>query len=378
MSTLKADTIQAATTNGNLAISNQGTGGIAIDGMPHRNLIINGDMAIDQRGSSGTIANGSFMTDRWKWNQVGAGAVTATQDTDVPTAAEAGTCFKFSLKLDVTTADGSIAATDEYVFTQSIEGFNTAHLGLGTSGAATVMLSFWVKAPKTGTWSGAISNSAINRAYAFEYTISVADTWERKTVKIVLDTGGTWIGATNGIGLRLWFALALGSNFTGTAGSWEAANDQGSTNQVNGLDSTSNNFFLTGVQLEVGAAATDFEHRDYASELARCQRYFIEQDIQNNGGYWTGNTTGSTSVRFVNHLPVAMRSTPTLTTNTVGNLQVHGETSSKTPSAAGMLVSSGLSGGLISMSVTISGGSSDNMDTIQGVGDCGFQFDAEL
>jgi hypothetical protein len=379
MSTLKADTVTAATTNGNLAISNQGTGGIAIDGMPHRNFIINGDMRIAQRGtSSATPADGEYLIDRWKWWRTGSAGVAAmSQDTDVPTVAEAGVDYGYSLKLDVTTADGSIAVSDYYYFEQMIEGLNWASMGYGGSNALTTTVQFWVKSTKTGVFSVSYGNSAVDRSYPAEYTVSSSNTWEKKTVTIAGDSTGTWL-TTVGIGNRLRFTLAMGSNRTGTANQWNAANDIASTNQVNAMDSTSNNFFITGVQVEVGGQSSDFEHTDYASELLRCQRYFVEQDIQNNGGYWTGNTTGTTSVRFVNHLPVAMRSTPTLTTNTVGNLQVHGETSSKTPSAAGMLVSSGLSGGLISMSVTISGGSSDNMDTIQGVGDCGFQFDAEL
>ena len=142
MSTLKADTVTAATTNGNLAISNQGTGGIAIDGMPHRNLIINGDMRISTRGTSfANPGNGSYTLDRWRIYYGSAGVVTVTQDTDTPTVAEAGTDFVNSLKVDVTTADASIAAGDFYTIQQRIEGLNWGRLGFGASGASSITLS---------------------------------------------------------------------------------------------------------------------------------------------------------------------------------------------------------------------------------------------
>jgi len=311
MSTLKADTVTAATTNGNLAISNQGTGGIAIDGIPHRNLIINGEMMIAARGASftGLGGVGIYTLDQWRWNAAGAGEVTVTQDTDAPTPAEAGTDFKFSLKIDVTTADASLAATDQYAVHQKIEAFNTAHLGFGAANAATMTLSFWVKSPKTGAHSVAFNNSAFDKTYLGSYTVDSADTWEKKTIKFVGDTGGTWIGATNGMGLSVMWTLAQGSNFDGTAGSWASGNLRGVNGGPNCMDNTANNFYLTGVQLEVGATATDFEHRDIASELARCQRYFYRQSGSTHLA--TGVLVSTTNAYGHMEFPVTMRATPT-------------------------------------------------------------------
>ena len=277
MSTLKADTVTAATTNGNLAISNQGTGGIAIDGMPHRNFIQNGDFRIAQRGtSSATPADGEYLIDRWKWWRTGSAGVAAmSQDTDVPTVAEAGVDYGYSLKLDVTTADASIAVADYYYFEQMIEGLNWAPMGYGGSNALTTTVQFWVKSTKTGVFSVSYGNSAVDRSYPAEYTVSSSNTWEKKTVTIAGDSTGTWL-TTNGIGNRLRFTLAMGSNRTGTANQWNAANDIASTNQVNAMDSTSNNFFITGVQVEVGGQSSDFEHTYYEIELARCMRHYVQ------------------------------------------------------------------------------------------------------
>ena len=321
MSTLKADTVTAATTNGNLAISNQGTGGIAIDGMPHRNFIQNGDFRIAQRGtSSATPADGEYLIDRWKWWRTGSAGVAAmSQDTDVPTVAEAGVDYGYSLKLDVTTADGSIAVSDYYYFEQMIEGLNWAPMGYGGSNALTTTVQFWVKSTKTGVFSVSYGNSAVDRSYPAEYTVSSSNTWEKKTVTIAGDSTGTWL-TTNGIGNRLRFTLAMGSNRTGTANQWNAANDIASTNQVNAMDSTSNNFFITGVQVEVGGQSSDFEHTDYASELSRCHRYY--------GTTYTAGTAAGTAtyvgamskqakangLAFFNLLfPTEMRATPTMT-----------------------------------------------------------------
>ena len=366
MSTLKADSVTASSgVNTALSLTGKGTGKVALgdaaltvpdtDGSANqylrttgsaalefatlpaipaeaftgfRNLIINGDMAISQRGTTfAAVSLGDYTLDRWRWICSGTGVVTITQDTDVPTVAEAGTAFTSSLKMDVTTADASLASDDEYVIKQAIEGFISAHLGFGGADAATVTLSFWVKATKTGTWSGALGNGAYNRSYAFEYTINVADTWEYKTVTIVGDTTGTWVGATNGIGMNVWFPLALGSDYTGTAGTWEAANDQGSTNQVNGLDSTANNFYITGVQLEVGSSATDFERVPWDYQLSRCQRYFCKTfpyatAPAQNVGVLTGevNFSSNRAASTANlqsprvYPPVTMRAAPTITT----------------------------------------------------------------
>jgi len=248
---------------------------VAAGVLPGKNLLINSDFRIAQRGTSfAAAAHLAYTLDRWIWFDNGAGVVTITQDTDTPTVAEAGTDFKFSLKIDVTTADASLAASDRYVLSQKLEGFNSAHLGFGASSANSVTVSFWVKSPKTGAHYIGLGNNAGNRSHPATYSVSSADTWEKKSVTIAGDTTGTWIGATNSIGLYLFITLATGTDYQGTAGSWgTTANGANASGGVNCMDDAANNFLITGVQLEVGSAASDFEHRDYASELVRCRRY---------------------------------------------------------------------------------------------------------
>jgi hypothetical protein len=289
MSTLKADIVTASSTNGNLAISNQGTGGIAIDGMPHRNLIINGDMRIDARGGSytGLTAN-QYTLDRWRWNDSGTTAVVVdiTQDTDVPTVAEAGSKFMNSLKIDVTTAEDLGNANAKLELFQAIEAQNCTHIGHGATGALACTLQFWIKSTKTGIFCTEINRHDATEGYVSEHTINTTNTWEKKTVTIPGDTSGTAIADDNGKGLVVYFRLAIGSDgTTATADVWAASGstELATSNQVNLLDNTANNLFLTGVQLEVGPAATDFEYRDYASELVRCHRYYQQIDVAANG-----------------------------------------------------------------------------------------------
>jgi hypothetical protein len=145
---------------------------------------------------------------------------------------------------------------------------------MSTSDAKTVTLSFWVRSSLTGTFGGVILNVDLDRSYPFTYTISVADTWEYKTITIPGDTTGTW-NKTNGIGLRVIFALGAGSDIIGTAGAWAAANYQGgATGQTNVISTSGATFYITGVQLETGTTATDFENLQYGTQLALCQRYY--------------------------------------------------------------------------------------------------------
>lgn len=279
-----------------------------------RNLIINGAMEISARGSSFTsVANGAYTLDRFAFYDTGAGVVDISQATDTPNGN-----FKNSLKVDVTTADSSLAAGDLYAIIHHIEGTVSSHLGWGTSDAKNVTLSFWVKSPKTGTHSVAVQNSAQNRSRSEEFTVSAANTWEYKVVSFVGDTSGTWL-TTTGVGIRLAFPLAAGSTFTQAAGSWGTGNIYASPNQVNCMDNTANNFYITGVQLEVGSV-TDFEHRSYGDELARCQRYYqttvpAAGDVFGTRILFGGHiVSGNNTFGFVDHA-VPMRAAPTITFN---------------------------------------------------------------
>jgi hypothetical protein len=235
-----------------------------------RNRIINGDMRIDQRNAGASVtltAGGIYTVDRWQGVEDTDGAMTAQQDTSTPAG------FVNSVKCTTTTADGTLTTTQNVQFRQAIEGLNVADLAWGTANAKTVTLSFWVRSSLTGTFGGSLRNSAVNRSYPFTYNISVADTWEQKSVTIAGDTSGTWL-TTNGIGVTLTFSLGAGPDRVGTAGAWAGANYTGATGETSVVGTLNATWYITGVQLEVGSVATPFERRPYGTELALCQRYY--------------------------------------------------------------------------------------------------------
>tara|TARA_B110000211_G_scaffold156872_1_gene177729 strand:+ start:4290 stop:6140 length:1851 start_codon:yes stop_codon:yes gene_type:complete len=286
------------------------SGDITANNFAGRNLIINGDMAIAQRGTSiVTPTNTVYLLDRYKYFISGTtAAVTVTQDSDMP-AGHVG----FSMKFDCTTADASVAAGDVAGFHYYVEGFDSAHLAAGTAAAKTITISFWVKSPKTGGHGVIVKNGANNRAYPASYTVSVADTWEYKTMTVAMDTSGTWIGATNGIGLGLYFPLIAGSNFTDPADAWVAAECYGINSGVNILDNAANNFYLTELQVEVGTAATEFERIPYEVLLAKCQRYLpmFEFDTTDNMTGFVGQNVSTTVALIGVPFPVKTRVKPT-------------------------------------------------------------------
>ena len=245
-----------------------------VDGaLSNRNLIINGAMQVAQRGTSATAAvNSSYSTvDRFEFYLSGGGAYT----TERSTGHLADTGHDTALKIAVTTADTSIAAGDYYSFLQKIEAQNLQRLQYGTSSAKEMTLSFWVRATKTGTQTMFVSkNDSTQYNFVQEYTINQSDTWEYKTIKIPALTA-SGITNDNGLGIQVGWILKYGSTYEGAAGSWVSSTTLFTTsNAVNNMDSTSNTFYLTGVQLEVDDTATPFEHRSYGQELALCQRFF--------------------------------------------------------------------------------------------------------
>jgi hypothetical protein len=247
-------------------------------------MIINGGMQVWQRATgTTTVVNGTYHTaDRYKFWTSSDGAWTSEKH-EMSLAELNTTGHAKALKMDVTTADASLSTTQHAYVAQRVEAQNCQHLQWGTSNAKTVTISFWVKSNLTGTYSFAIQKPdttmyMINR----EYTINTADTWEYKTITITPTAGSTSlitsaagiINNDNGMGLNLAWGLAWGTNYQGTTNTWAADARYASPSQVNWLNSTSNNFYLTGAQLELGSNATPFEHRSYGDELARCERYF--------------------------------------------------------------------------------------------------------
>ena len=290
----------AANARVNLGVDNYGN---------NKNRIINGAMVIDQRnaGASVTInatAN-TYVMDRWRCRgETSDGVYTCQQVSDAPAG------FKNSAKITVTTADASVDSGKVYGFQQLVEGYNIADLDWGTANAKTVTLSFWVRSSVTGTFGGSLTNGSSNRSYPFTYTISVANTWEQKSVTIAGDTSGTWV-STNTTALRLNYGLGTGSTLVGTAGAWNSDNDFSATGAVDLINTLNATWYITGVQFEVGTQATSFEYRQYQQELALCQRYFqtLTQNTNQVIGAFVGFTT--TALIFSYSLGVQMRTTPT-------------------------------------------------------------------
>ena len=307
MSTLKTTNLQnasAASPAFVLAADGSATANLSsVNGGPiagSRNRIINGDMRIDQRnaGASLSVANtGLYSVDRWRISN-SVSTVTVQQSSSV-----VPTDFGHSLGLTVSTTDN----TGSHAVVQFVEGFNFSDLNWGSANAKTVILSFWVRSSLVGTYGVGLQNSAQNRSYVATYTINVANTWEYKTITVAGDTTGTWIGATNGIGLSLEFDLGSASSYNQAAGSWGVGgNARRTSGCVNWANTSGATFYITGVQLEPGSTATPFERRSFGQELALAQRYY-----QASG--FMVNNAGSVYTNYFFKQP--MRAVPTVTTS---------------------------------------------------------------
>jgi hypothetical protein len=277
----------------------------------NRNLIINGAMQVAQKGTSftGHGAGVNYGIDRFFDFHSSDGAFTLSQETSVVPVG-----FGNALKVQTTTADSSIAAGQRLIVGQRLEGLNVSHLNWGTSNAQTVTLSFYVRSSVTGTHGGAIGNGSDNRNYPFTYTISSADTWERKTITIPGDQTGTW-ATTSARSLQVIWGLGVGSTYSGSAGAWAAGDKNSATGATTDVLGTLNaTWYLTGVQLEVGDIATAFEHEDYATTLIKGQRYYQSMDYYFSSGSTSSNPYYYTPLCF----PVTMRAAPAMTASQWG------------------------------------------------------------
>jgi len=289
-----------------------------------KNRIINGAMMIDQRNAGASVtAPVTFPVDRFVQEFAGGGVLTSQQSTDAPSG------FTNSLKTTVTTVDSSIAAGDYYQLTHNIEGYNVADFNLGSANASGFIVSFWVKASQTGTYSVALSNSDGSRCYPSTFTINSANTWEYKTITVPATTAGTWL-TTNGKGLSLRIGFVYGSSFNGatvnTWGTFSVFANSFATTTNNMMGTSGATFYITGVQLEKGSTATSFDYRPYGTELALCQRYYTKSydmgvvpstaNPTNNYGLISGSVgaANSTSLKSVTVVyPVPMRTQGTVT-----------------------------------------------------------------
>ena len=278
-----------------------------------KNRIINGAMVIDQRnaGASVTPASGSYTLDRWLVEASQASKFSVQQNAAAVTPPTGFTNY-----LGVTSLSSyAVLAGDYFLVEQRIEGFNTADLDFGKATAKTVTLSFWVRSSLTGTFGGVLQNSAGNRSYPFTYTISVANTWELKSVTVAGDTSGTWVGATNGNGLTVYFGLGVGTTYSGTAGAWAGSNFLSATGATSVVAVNGATFYITGVQLEQNTVATPFERRLYNQELANCQRYYFQIVGASDTGFpavGSGHMYGASLPRICVNYPVQMREIPTI------------------------------------------------------------------
>ena len=271
-----------------------------------RNLIINGDMRIDQRNAGASVANIAgyvYCLDRWVLGASQASKFTAQQNAGSITPP-----VGFNNYLGATSSSAyTVGTSEQFWIIQRIEGFNTADLAWGTANAQTVTLSFWVRSSLTGTFGGSIYNSDANYSYPFSYSIASANTWTKISLTITGPTAGTWVGSTNGTGIQINFSLGAGATSSGTAGAWASNQYASSTGATSVVGTSGATFYITGVQLEVGTEATPFEHRPYDMELARCKRYFNLVPLV-GAGIANTSTQFDLSISFPK-----MRSTTTIT-----------------------------------------------------------------
>ena len=287
--------------------------------LSHRRINMNGAMQVWQRSISASSvggSNGYFAADRYRSSNNGSARHTISRDTDTPT----GEGFGHSMKIDVTTAVASPSANNYTYIQHRIEGQDVAQFAKGTAGAKQYALSFWVKSPKTGVHVIQWEDVENSRSVQGTYTIASADTWEKHSIIFPADTSGG-ITCDNAHRMQLYFWLFAGSTYNdgnvNTLGTTWATT--GSTTrasgQVNVFDNTSNNFYITGIQLEVGSVVTPFEHRSFADELARCQRYFYmiaDGSVKTSAAIADGRFLSASEVDFMVSFPVTMRTQPSL------------------------------------------------------------------
>ena len=326
--------------------------------LSHRNMILNGDMRIDQRngGSSTTpTADATYVFDRWMIrNAGGSGRFSVEQSGTSPNNIDP------SLLLTVTTT-AAPGASEFYGVEQRVEGYITAPSAIGSADAKALTLSFYVRSSLTGTYCCSFRNAAADRSFVAEYSISAADTWEFKTIQIAAKTDGTW-NTTNNIGAYVDWVLGAGSNFEGSTG-WQSANRVATSNQVDWINTSGATFHLTGVQLELGEKATPFEYKSYGDELARCQRYCFKYAPSNQE--WIYNESNASNQKWWHFYYPPMRDTPSFDAGTLSTgtgTSVNGLSGTISTLAAGGSFGSGASGRQsIRVTMSATGGTAYNI-----------------
>jgi hypothetical protein len=332
--------------------------GNGVGGLAHpptfKNLIINGAMQVAQRSSSvtGITATSINTADRWFAEFTSLGTWTQSVENDAPT----GSGFRKSLKMLCTTADASPAAGDYALVQQKLEGQNLQQIAKGTSSAKQLTLSFWVKSNVTGTYNASLyDQDNSGRFQSKTYTISASATWEKKTITFDADTTGV-LDNDNARSLDVDFWLGAGTNLTsGTANSpWGTTTTNLAPGQTNVAAATNNYWQITGVQLEVGSVATEFEFMPIDAELARCQRYFQRMGYDNESYtfYSVGSVQTTTNSIFIIPLITQMRTAPVVTFINPTNLAINDSTNNVAVSSASCIRPTVFNLGEVSVNVT--------------------------
>jgi len=301
-----------------MAVSRINEAGLNVNQYGNRNIVINGAMKVAQRGTQTNQTSAYTACDRWNFAEAGASVITTTQDSNVPSAQGFGN----SLKIDVTTADTSLANNDFAFVRTKFEGQDVQQLLYGTSSAKQITLSFWVSSPKTGIHVVELRHRDASGGTEYnnqQYTITTANTWQKVEMTFVGQTTDAF-NDDNDVSLEIVFWLMAGSTYSGgtfVSNTWATTSSNRAAGQVNVMDSTSNNFYLTGVQLEVGDTATDFEHRTFDDELEKCRRYFFKYNTNGDAmgaGIWYANN----QVLGYHKYPKRMRAAPTMSNSGAG------------------------------------------------------------
>mgnify|MGYP001186921391 FL=1 len=275
-----------------------------------KNMVINGDMRIDQRnnGSAVSAHNANlFPVDRFRCLENTDGSVSMQRVADAPTG------FEYSLKFTVTGTDTSLTTNQFTRALHPIEGHNISHLNWGTSNAKTCTLSFHVKSSVAGQYYINIFNNAANRSMVKGYTIDAANTWEKKEITIIGDQTGTWL-TDNSAGIYIGWSQGSGPTYhTTTLDAYQGSFVMVKSDQTNLTATNGATWQLTGVQFELGEKATDFEHRSYADEIGKAQRYYWTTPPSPSNNQYYANQYTSTHKFIHIDLPVQMRATPTAT-----------------------------------------------------------------